>query len=125
VDCSDSSASEHCKAGLWHHWHVDYYSISLLNLEFGFQDGSQFGDIFMQLFIGISFLNTCVGTIVGNGILVTSALFNMSVNSVVTNIHLTIWVPSVQVLIACIQNFCEFFGPDQIFGLLCPETFLI
>ena len=102
MDCSDSSASEHSKAGLWDHWHVDDYSIPLLNLEFGFQDGCQLGDIFMQLFIGISFLNTCVGTIVGNGILVTSALFNMSVNSIVADVHLTIWVPSVEILIACI-----------------------
>ena len=112
VDSSDSGTSEHGEASLGHHWHVDNYSVSLLDLEFGFQDGGQLGDIFMQLFIGESLLHTCVCAIIGQRILVTSSLFHMPVNCIVANVHFSIGVPSVKILITCIQNFCEFFGPN-------------
>ena len=125
MDSTDPCTGQHRESSLGYHGHVDQNSIPLQNAEFAFQDGGQLGDILLNLLVSVCLLNTCVSAVIGKGIVVTSTLVNVSIHSIVANVHLSIRIPLVKMLLGGIQGLGEWLGPHEILCLLGPEALLV
>jgi hypothetical protein len=79
----------------------------------------------LYLSVGELLLNPSVCAIIDEGNLVSSTFINMPVDCVVANVHLSVWVPSMKILIACVNDLSSLLHPDELFSLLGPEAFLV
>ena len=79
----------------------------------------------LNFLVGKSFLLTSVNAVRLDSYCVSSTIFNMPVYCVVANIALSIWEPSLEVLIGLIDDGLKLLEPSQLFGLLSPESLLI
>jgi hypothetical protein len=79
----------------------------------------------LYLSVGELLLNPSVCAIIDEGNLVSSTFINMPVDCVVANVDLSIWVPSMKILIACVNDLSSLLYPDELFSLLGPEAFLV
>lgn len=66
-----------------------------------------------------------VGTVEGECCRVSSSFINMTVNAVVANVHLPVYIPPFHVLVRFIKDFGRRLGPHQILSLLAPKIFFI
>ena len=123
MDCTDSCTGEHGKGCIWDHGHVNENSITFSDIEFLFQHRSILAYVSLHFLVRVFLLNVSIDAVVDDGSHVTAAFINMSVYSIITDVHLAIWEPSMQVFIRGIAHCRERLGPNQILGLLSPELF--
>ena len=125
VNSSDSGACQHSPSSWGNHRHVDEDSVSFLDTELFFKHGGHCGDLFLHLSESVHFLNTSVRTIVVKSWLVAFTSIDMSINTVVANVHLTVRIPFVEVFVGGIDDLLWLLGPNQVFGFLGPKALFV
>jgi len=79
----------------------------------------------LKVTIGVQLPLSGVRTVISDCDLTSSSFYYVSVDGIVANVHLTIRVPSFQVFVGVVKYGLWELGPDDIFGLLSPEFFLV
>ena len=79
----------------------------------------------MQISESVSLLDSGVSTVVEESRLVALASIDVSIDTVVADVHLSVSVPSVEILVRCVDDLGRLFGPDQIFSFLSPEALFV
>ena len=79
----------------------------------------------MQISESVSLLDSGVSTVVEESRLVALASVDVSIDTVVADVHLSVGVPSVEILVGCVDDLGRLFGPNQIFCFLSPEALFV
>src|SRR5215831_16880144 len=107
---SNPCAGQHGNNGLWHHRHIDDDPIPFLN-PLARQHSGKTRHLIQQLTIAEGFDCPSYGAIVDESKLVSSALFDVSIEGVVAGVHRASGEPAIKWRTGSIENPVPFFVP--------------
>ncbi|EKD38577.1 MAG: hypothetical protein ACD_75C00690G0002 [uncultured bacterium] len=124
MNCSQSGACQHGYRRFGDHRHINDNRIPFADALAGQRTG-KCGNLIQKLFVcnlpdGVGYR-----TIIDDRGLIGSAAFDMTINGVITGVHLPAGKPLVKRGIRGVQNLIKRFIPSNAFGGFCPEFFRI
>ena len=124
MNCAYASACKHCNGCFRDHWHIDDHTVTFSN-ALGFHDVTQCLCFDQQVAVCEGFLVSGDGAVINDGRLISAAIFDMAVYTVVTGVAGCACEPSSIDTLIGVKGFgcrCE---PVYFLCSLCPEPFRV